>query len=151
MKDYKDLSFSTKYQQGDRSPEVVKLWNERSRETMRKRRLFTETKEQRLKDNAHTLHAIACKRVSKAKMGGRVADDAEEVKAIKALYYKICEINEILGKPTYCLDHIIPICQGGDHTLDNVQILTISENAKKSARERKETRPKMHKDKITRR
>jgi len=129
MKDYSQLSFRTKYQNGDRSPEVVRLWNAMSRDGMKKYRATNETLTARLKDNAQTLHAQAVKRTKK--QGGYVTEDPKEIKKIKEMYYEVCKINNILGKKEYCLDHIVAISNGGGHCLDNLQILTISENSKK--------------------
>jgi len=129
MKDYDKLSFSTKYQNGDRSPDIVRLWNAMSRKGMKKYRATNETLTARLKDNAQTLHANAVKRTKK--QGGYVTEDTKEIKKIKEMYYEVCKINNILGKKQYCLDHIVAISNGGGHCLDNLQILTISENSKK--------------------
>ncbi len=124
----------TLYAHGDRSPEVVAAWNEYARESMRKRRAGNETVTQRLKDNAHTLHAQAVKRVKKA--GGFVTEDKSEIKKIKDLYYTVCKLNELVGKKTYCVDHVCAVAHGGSHTLDNLQVLTISENSKKWHKEK---------------
>lgn len=147
MKDYSKLSWRTKYQQGDRSPEVVRLWNAMSRDGMKKYRATNESLTARLKDNAQTLHAQAVKRTKKA--GGYVTEDAKEVKKIKELYLEVSRINHTLGRKEYCVDHIVAISNGGGHCLDNLQILTISENSKKyhqvdkKMKKMKSIRPKM--------
>lgn len=54
---------------------------------------------------------------------GTVATDLAERKAIIRLY-QVCPIG--------CeVDHIVPVSKGGSHTLDNLQILTAAENARK--------------------
>lgn len=139
MKEYSELSWKTKYRQGDRSPEIVRLWNAMSRAGMKKYRANGETLHAKLKDNAQTLHAQAVKRTKKA--GGYVTEDSKEIKKIKDLYLQVCKINNILGKKEYCIDHIVAISSGGGHCLDNLQILTISENSKKYHKIDKHIRP----------
>lgn len=106
--------------------------NEYGREYMKQRRA-SETKEQKWWDDAYTKNAIATKR-----SGGNI--EPEDKAFLVELYYHLTAINSIL-KPygqTYTLDHIQNLSEGGKHSLDNVQILTQSENAKKWHRERKE-------------
>ena len=105
---------------------------EYARKYMKARRA-SETKEQKWMDDAYTKNAIANKR-SKGNM------EPEDQKALTALYYHLTAINSIL-KPygqVYTLDHIQNLSEGGSHSLNNVQILSQSENAKKWHRERKE-------------
>jgi hypothetical protein len=107
-------------------------WNE----YMRNYRATKETKKNAIADQAHTNWSIAAKKVEKLGIG-KVATDKNEIKAMKELYKTVSKINDLIGKKKFSVDHVVEISLGGDHTLDNLQILPISENIKKAHRNRK--------------
>jgi 5-methylcytosine-specific restriction endonuclease McrA len=55
----------------------------------------------------------------------------EQVKEILTIYEECSRISNETGIP-HEVDHIIPICKGGLHHPDNLQILTMKENRSKS-------------------
>jgi 5-methylcytosine-specific restriction endonuclease McrA len=57
----------------------------------------------------------------------------EEVKRILTIYEDCSRISSETGVP-HEVDHIIPICKGGLHHPDNLQILTMKENRKKGGK-----------------
>jgi len=57
----------------------------------------------------------------------------EEVKKILTIYEECSRISIETGIP-HEVDHIIPICKGGLHHPDNLQILTMEENRKKGGK-----------------
>jgi 5-methylcytosine-specific restriction endonuclease McrA len=57
----------------------------------------------------------------------------EEVKRILSLYEECSRISIETGIP-HEVDHIVPICKGGLHHPDNLQILTMEENRKKGGK-----------------
>ena len=57
----------------------------------------------------------------------------EEVGHILNLYQECAKLTESTGIP-HEVDHIVPICKGGLHHPDNLQILTMEENRKKGGK-----------------
>ncbi len=53
--------------------------------------------------------------------------------SILLIYREARQLTEITGIP-HEVDHKIPICKGGQHHEDNLQILTMSDNRKKGGR-----------------
>jgi len=54
---------------------------------------------------------------------------------IRKKYYTTCEeMNKKLGRNKYEVDHIIPVCKGGSDNPDNLRIITVSDNRRKSHR-----------------
>jgi len=57
----------------------------------------------------------------------------DEQRRIELMYIVSKELSDISGVD-YHVDHIIPLCKGGSHTLDNLQILTAYDNLSKGGR-----------------
>ena len=57
----------------------------------------------------------------------------EQVKQILTIYEECSRISNETGIP-HEVDHIIPICKGGLHHPDNLQILTMKENRRKGVK-----------------
>ena len=57
----------------------------------------------------------------------------EQVKEILTIYEECSRISNETGIP-HEVDHIIPICKGGLHHPDNLQILTMKENRSKGSK-----------------
>lgn len=98
---------------------------------MRQYRASKESLLNRWKDAAHTTFCNNNKRVKDAGFNALIATDPEEVKKIKHLHRLVAELNHVFGRTQYSVDHITPISMGGSNTLDNLQILSISENLSK--------------------
>ena len=77
-------------------------------------------------------NARASKR--RADIRNQTPDLAEEqIKKILTIYEECSRISVETGIP-HEVDHIIPICKGGLHHPDNLQILTMKENRKKGGK-----------------
>ena len=57
----------------------------------------------------------------------------DEIKQILTIYQECSKISTEIGIP-HEVDHIIPICNGGLHHPDNLQILTMKENRSKGSK-----------------
>lgn len=120
------------YNQGDRSPEATNAV-----------RLYQAAKEADPNNAAkpRRCHRDAVKRVRTA--GGFVTHDPNEIQSIVQLYLLCHQMNLRDGKMTWSVDHIFEIADGGGHTLDNLRIISFSENSKKAhkARAARKIRP----------
>ena len=126
------MSLYSAYKRGDRSPEATeanRLWK------------VAAYADPNNPAKPRTLHQIAVKRVRA--MNGFVAHDPNEIQAIIQLYLLCHQMNLRDGKMTWSVDHIFEIADGGGHTIDNLRIITSSENSKKGQRARRarNTRP----------
>ena len=64
--------------------------------------------------------------------GGWVADNADEINLIKKMYRVNFYANHFLQEQIYTLDHRKEIKDGGSHSYDNLEVMTQSDNSKKS-------------------
>lgn len=108
------------YKQGDRSPEATEV-----------NRLYNEARYADPNNTAapRICHRHAVRRVRA--MNGFVTHDPNEIQAIVQLYLLCHQMNLRDGKQTWAVDHIFEIEDGGGHTIENLRIITFSENTKK--------------------
>lgn len=112
-------------------------------EYMRHWRSSKESSKNRIADQAHTAWSRDAKRVLKMNQGGFVEINPDNIKRMKELYKTAYELNEMVGSSYYSVDHIVEIADGGDHTFENLQIIPLHINLKKSAlaKKKREIRP----------
>lgn len=123
-------TMTTLYNEGNRTPKVVKEWNEKSRLTMYKRYQdpFCSTK-------PLISYKNAVKRATE--YGNFVSADSADINDQMHTYQTCHQWNLRDGKGTWAVDHIVELKDGGAQTASNLQIIHCSENAKKSHRARK--------------
>lgn len=80
----------------------------------------------RQQDPRHRANKAKAERLRKARKRSGGANTYE----IKALYAEAMRLQELTGIQFH-VDHIIPLCKGGKHIMENLQILTAHENLKK--------------------
>ena len=116
------------YNNGDRSPEA------RAAVAAGVNRYTHSTTERRGKRRSMKQHDKAMRRVRDR--GGVMATDAVELRAMKAMYFDVWMRNHSCGWAMWSVDHIIAVIDGGSHTLDNLQIMLLSDNTAKENRSR---------------
>ncbi len=72
--------------------------------------------------------------------GGWVTDNVDEINLIKKMYRVNFYANQFLQDRIYTLDHRKEIIDGGSHSYDNLEVMTRSDNTKKSRKLRKEAK-----------
>jgi hypothetical protein len=102
---------------------------ENTRRRLRKWRQNNPDKVRDQYDRDETKNVRAAKRRA-AKRNQTPDLTLEEKSAIITLYNKAKHLSETTGTP-HEIDHIVPICEGGLHHPDNLQILTRHDNRKK--------------------
>ncbi len=101
---------------------------ERRREDIREHnKKYSQTEGGKLRNNIKA----AKRRTTKRDQSPELTPDEKE--AILTIYEKCARITCATGVP-YEVDHIIPICKGGLHHPDNLQILTMEENRRKGGK-----------------
>lgn len=85
----------------------------------------------RQQDPAVRAMKAAHQRARKARIRSRT--EGTEKPEILALYKEARELQDAIGVPMH-VDHIQPLKLGGKHTMNNLQILTATENLRKGAR-----------------
>jgi 5-methylcytosine-specific restriction endonuclease McrA len=130
----KKASSLTAYRKGDRSPEVVKEWNDYFRPRNQKN-MAKHYNDPDSKMKPRISHHEAVKRTKK--YGGFVTEDPVEIEAIIDLYHEVHRRNLAEGKQKWSVDHIIELSLGGPHTLANLQIMEMKDNLAKSHKTRK--------------
>ena len=99
---------------------------ERRRETIREHnKKYSQTEGGKLRNNVKAAKRRARKRNQTPHLSEKETVD------ILTIYEKCSRISIETGIP-HEVDHIIPICKGGLHHPDNLQILTMKENRQKS-------------------
>ncbi len=106
-----------------------------------KREYYQENREELIayqKDYRQTPVGKANKNASGAKYRalkyGTAVDNTEVDNCLIRCLYEFCRFKSKETGVSHHVDHIHPISKGGTHTLDNLQILTATENLKKGAR-----------------
>ena len=70
--------------------------------------------------------------------GGWVTDNVDEINLIKKMYRMNFYANHFLQDRVYSLDHTKEVIDAGSHSYDNLEVMTLSDNCKKSRELRKE-------------
>ena len=98
---------------------------ERRREDLREiNKRYSQTEGGKLRNNVKAAKRRATKRFQTPTL------TPDEKEALLTIYEKCAIMTSTTGVP-YEVDHITPICKGGLHHPDNVQILTMKENRRK--------------------
>jgi 5-methylcytosine-specific restriction endonuclease McrA len=71
-------------------------------------------------------------RTRKARLRAGLEPRPETRPAVRAIYAKAIEISRVTGVQHH-VDHIHPLSRGGEHVIENLQILTAAENLRKGA------------------
>lgn len=114
------------------------------------REYFRNNNEQRVKNIARNSYNNAKRRA--IKYNRPIATDPIEIEMMKKIYLAVAQANASAGETKYSVDHIreLGTDDKSSHTYDNLAILSLSENTKKSHRIRKEIRPQPQFNKETR-
>jgi len=101
---------------------------ERRRETIRENnKRYSQTEKGKVANNAKAAKRRGVQKNQTPEM------TQEEMNRLLTFYAECARLTADTGVP-HEVDHIIPICKGGLHHPDNLQILTMEENRKKGGR-----------------
>jgi len=106
---------------GDHERKIHKVWKEANKEHLR------AYNQERQKDPHHRANKAKSQRLRKARI--RSGSDTRCPK-IAELYEEAMRLQHLTGIAMH-VDHIVPLCLGGPHTIENLQILTAQENLAK--------------------
>jgi hypothetical protein len=120
---------TTLYCEGNRTPKVVKEWNEKCRIVM-----YNRCQDPYCATKPLICYRNAVKRATE--YGNFVSTDLEDIRDQMHTYQTSHQWNIRDGKGTWSVDHIIELKDGGSQTASNLQIIHCSENSKKSHRAR---------------
>lgn len=122
-------TMTTLYNEGVRTPNVVKEWNEKCRTIM-----YNRCQDPYCSTKPNICYRNAVKRATG--YGNFVSVDLADIRDQMHTYQTCHQWNLRDGKGTWAVDHVIELKDGGSQTASNLQIIRCSENSKKSHRAR---------------
>lgn len=112
----------------ERDRSVTQAWRARNKEAIQE-----QTKHRQQNDPWFRAIKATAQRRRKARMRSSSGSPRLDGPQIRALYAEAVRLSRTTGIAHH-VDHIIPLKHGGKHVIENLQIITATENMKKGAR-----------------